>query len=358
MTGGRLKRVLPYVGDEDVLLHLRRRRRRHRPRRARSTSTAITGCWRRSPPSSRRAASARSRSTSGRPRHRLPREAARRRRLDQRRLLRPQPRGRPLHRRRRRRSGSRSRCAASPRDGQLATLPPPGLLARHGHAARPQRPRGALGRRARAVAHVGVDAGLLARAARPRHRPHGLQGRVADALADAAWAPHVTGLSHGVPTPPSLYEEARVGEWIDDVHADVRDLAAVRARDRRAPPEVVIHMAAQPLVRRSFRDPRETYETNVMGTVNVLEAVRAGRRRARGRQRHLGQVLRQPRAGAAVRRGRRQGRPRPVLELQGLRRARRRRLPRSFFAPTPTGRGSARRAPATSSAAATGARTG
>jgi CDP-glucose 4,6-dehydratase len=84
----------------------------------------------------------------------------------------------------------------------------------------------------------------------------------------------VTGLSHGVPTPVSLYEEARLEDLVDEVHADVRDPAAVCAAVAEHRPEVVIHMAAQALVRRSFADPRQTYETNVMGTVNVLEAVR------------------------------------------------------------------------------------
>ena len=84
----------------------------------------------------------------------------------------------------------------------------------------------------------------------------------------------VTGLSDGVPTAASLYEEARVGELVDEIHADVRDYAAVRMAVAEHRPEVVFHMAAQALVRRSFADPRQTYETNVMGTVNVLEAVR------------------------------------------------------------------------------------
>ena len=84
----------------------------------------------------------------------------------------------------------------------------------------------------------------------------------------------VTGLSDGVPTQPSLFELARVGEHARTVEADVRDAAAVRAAVAAARPEVVLHLAAQPLVRRSFADPRETFEVNVMGTVNVLEAVR------------------------------------------------------------------------------------
>src|SRR5919106_3641633 len=83
----------------------------------------------------------------------------------------------------------------------------------------------------------------------------------------------VTGLADSVPTSPSLYEVARAGEGVAEVRADIRDAGAVREAFSVAP-EIVIHMAAQPFVRRSFRDPRGTYETNVMGTVNVLEAVR------------------------------------------------------------------------------------
>ena len=85
----------------------------------------------------------------------------------------------------------------------------------------------------------------------------------------------VAGLANGVPTEPSLYELARAGDGIEDVRADVRDCAAVREAFERHAPEIVIHMAAQSLVRRSFAQPHVTYETNVMGTVNVLEAVRA-----------------------------------------------------------------------------------
>jgi CDP-glucose 4,6-dehydratase len=87
----------------------------------------------------------------------------------------------------------------------------------------------------------------------------------------------VTGLSLGVPpTEPSLYELARVGDGMaGSVACDIRDPGAVASAMVSARPEIVIHMAAQPLVRRSFAAPRETYETNVMGTVNVLDAVRA-----------------------------------------------------------------------------------
>src|SRR5262249_16020537 len=84
----------------------------------------------------------------------------------------------------------------------------------------------------------------------------------------------VTGFSVGVPTQPSLYELARVAEGMERVVGDVRDPEAIASAVARAAPEIVIHMAAQSLVRRSFTEPRETYETNVMGTVNLLDAVR------------------------------------------------------------------------------------
>jgi CDP-glucose 4,6-dehydratase len=84
----------------------------------------------------------------------------------------------------------------------------------------------------------------------------------------------VTGLSDGVPTEPSLFELARVGDDVHTVCADVRDAEAVRRAFVEARPEVVLHLAAQPLVRRSFEEPRATFEVNVMGTVNVLDAVR------------------------------------------------------------------------------------
>lgn len=92
------------------------------------------------------------------------------------------------------------------------------------------------------------------------------------------WLEHLgaelTGVSVGVPTEPALFALARVGDGMQSVDADVRDFDALAAAVTAARPEVVFHLAAQPLVRRSFSDPRSTYEINVMGTVNVLEAVR------------------------------------------------------------------------------------
>jgi CDP-glucose 4,6-dehydratase len=85
---------------------------------------------------------------------------------------------------------------------------------------------------------------------------------------------HVTGFAVGVPTQPSLYELARVGEGMQSIQGDVRDPDALANALAIARPEIVIHMAAQSLVRRSFAEPRTTYEVNVMGTVNLLDAVR------------------------------------------------------------------------------------
>lgn len=84
----------------------------------------------------------------------------------------------------------------------------------------------------------------------------------------------VVGLSSGLPTSPALFELARVGEGVESISGDVRDREALAAALAGARPEVVIHMAAQPLVRRSFEDPVETYATNVLGTAHLLEAVR------------------------------------------------------------------------------------
>src|SRR5947199_10754507 len=73
----------------------------------------------------------------------------------------------------------------------------------------------------------------------------------------------VSGFSPGVPTEPSLFELARVGEGMRSIEGDIRDADAVIAALAEAAPEVAIHMAAQPLVRRSLLEPRETFETNV-----------------------------------------------------------------------------------------------
>ena len=84
----------------------------------------------------------------------------------------------------------------------------------------------------------------------------------------------VTGFSLDAPTRPSLFEEAEVVRGIDHLAGDVRDAAALRHAMRHARPEVVFHLAAQSLVRQSYADPVDTYSTNVMGTVHVLDAAR------------------------------------------------------------------------------------
>lgn len=86
----------------------------------------------------------------------------------------------------------------------------------------------------------------------------------------------VHGYSLAPPTVPSLFEEAGVESLLaSHTVGDVRDGAALRAALVAARPEVVIHMAAQPLVRLSYEQPAETYDVNVMGVVHLLEAVRA-----------------------------------------------------------------------------------
>jgi CDP-glucose 4,6-dehydratase len=86
----------------------------------------------------------------------------------------------------------------------------------------------------------------------------------------------VSGFALAPDTNPSLFSQARVaGAVLRSTIGDIRDSAAVMAAVVEAEPEVVIHMAAQPLVRASYLDPVGTYSTNVMGTVHLLEAVRA-----------------------------------------------------------------------------------
>lgn len=90
----------------------------------------------------------------------------------------------------------------------------------------------------------------------------------------------VTGYSLGPPTEPSLFEAIGLGEmaqtgWFTDVRGDVRDMPRLQDALKAADPEIVLHLAAQPMVRRSYEEPRLTFDTNVMGTVNVLEAVRS-----------------------------------------------------------------------------------
>lgn len=85
---------------------------------------------------------------------------------------------------------------------------------------------------------------------------------------------HITGFALAPDTTPNLFTLGRVSDGIESIIGDIRDRALLAESMKAASPEVVIHMAAQPLVRESYVTPVETYETNVMGTVHVLDAVR------------------------------------------------------------------------------------
>ncbi len=84
----------------------------------------------------------------------------------------------------------------------------------------------------------------------------------------------ITGYSLDTPTEPSLYELAGIKNDINSVAGDIRDIDKLKKAFDSARPEVVLHLAAQPLVRESYKAPAYTYETNVMGTVNILECMR------------------------------------------------------------------------------------
>ena len=84
----------------------------------------------------------------------------------------------------------------------------------------------------------------------------------------------VTGYALAPNTEPSLFDVARVGEGMRSITGDIRDLPSLQRALEEARPEIVMHMAAQPLVRYSYAHPVETYATNVMGSVHLLEAIR------------------------------------------------------------------------------------
>jgi CDP-glucose 4,6-dehydratase len=84
----------------------------------------------------------------------------------------------------------------------------------------------------------------------------------------------LTGYALEPPTQPSLFEQARVATMIRSIIADIRDFNQLKSAVAEARPEVIIHLAAQSVVRRGYEDPIETYSSNVMGTANVFEAVR------------------------------------------------------------------------------------
>ena len=84
----------------------------------------------------------------------------------------------------------------------------------------------------------------------------------------------VTGYSQEPPTDPNLFSILELEKEMNSIIGDVRDKEKLAKAVKEAQPELVMHLAAQPIVRESYKNPVETYETNVMGTVNILEAVR------------------------------------------------------------------------------------
>lgn len=84
----------------------------------------------------------------------------------------------------------------------------------------------------------------------------------------------VTGYSLEAPTQPNLFEVSGVEKQITSIIGDIRDFNHLKKAFDQAKPEIVLHLAAQPLVRDSYEKPAYTYETNVMGTVNILECIR------------------------------------------------------------------------------------
>lgn len=84
----------------------------------------------------------------------------------------------------------------------------------------------------------------------------------------------VTGYSLNPPTKPSLFEIAGIKNDINSIIGDIRDIENLKKTFDAVQPEIVLHLAAQPIVRDSYKNPVYTYETNVMGTVNILECIR------------------------------------------------------------------------------------
>lgn len=84
----------------------------------------------------------------------------------------------------------------------------------------------------------------------------------------------VTGYALEAPTSPSLFMTAGIGDMVQSITGDIRDLAHLRQVFEETQPEIVFHLAAQPIVRDSYKDPVYTYETNVMGTVHIMECIR------------------------------------------------------------------------------------
>src|SRR5713226_2906486 len=157
--------------------------------------------------------------------------------------------------------------------GKTGRIRPPGLLAVHGHAAGSSASRGTLALRQGALESLEVNPAFW-RGKQVFLTGHtGFKGSWLGLWLQSLGS-QVTGYALKPPTRPSLFALAGLARSMRSMTGDVRNLPALKAALRRVRPQVVIHMAAQSLVRESYADPVGTYSTNVMGTVNLLEAVR------------------------------------------------------------------------------------
>ena len=143
------------------------------------------------------------------------------------------------------------------------------------------------------------------------------------------WGARVTGYALAPSSTPNLW--SIVEGDTTSIIGDVRDFAQLRAAVRQADPQIVIHMAAQALVRESYRDPLGTYATNVLGTGTLLLACRELDELGVRGGRHERQGLRERWRRPAVRRGRSTRRPRSVQQQQGVHRAADGQLPRQLL---------------------------
>ena len=151
------------------------------------------------------------------------------------------------------------------------------LLARDGHAARQDHVGRALGIRQGAMENLALSGAPNAafwRGKRVLLTGHtGFKGSWLTLWLHRLGA-DVTGISLPPMTTPNLYAEADVDAACRSHFCDIRDVSALTELIHAAQPEIVFHLAAQPLVRASYREPLSTFETNVMGTIHVLEALR------------------------------------------------------------------------------------
>ncbi len=85
---------------------------------------------------------------------------------------------------------------------------------------------------------------------------------------------NLIGISKKIPREQSLFELAKMGDEMISINGDICDFDIIKKTIEEHNPEIIIHLAAQPLVQESYKNPIETFSTNIMGTVNLLEAVR------------------------------------------------------------------------------------